>query len=144
MPLGALPFVVGSKMSLHSLAIRAVLGLSVESAVVTAGGDGSVVVSDPSKQQVVWRFNNAEAAAAFSSLQWDSKQGLLFVGDDLGSIHVFNVYSNERVAEQQVCTARVAFLLEDPGRPSLRLGKFGTKTALYRSMTHGRAGAEGG
>lgn len=111
---GREPFSILRRMPMHSLCTRQVYALPLESVVATAGSDAGIAIVDPFLGQVWWKQVNCHGVS-FSSLAWDAKQSLLLAGDDSGTLSYFNIYSNERVAAQQLCDGKLLHISVDPG-----------------------------
>lgn len=107
-------FSIFRKMQMHNLCTRRVCALPLESVVVTAGSDASIAVVDPFLGQVWWKQTNSQGVS-YSALAWDAKQSLLLAGDDSGVLSYFNIYSNERVASQQLCEGKILHISVDTG-----------------------------
>ncbi|KEP64281.1 UNVERIFIED_CONTAM: WD domain, G-beta repeat protein [Hammondia hammondi] len=108
---GALPvpFRLQNKLNVHTLGLRKVYALPLESAVATLGSDASISVVDPVAGQTSWKEENPEGCC-YSACAWMSSLNLLLVGDSCGCLSFYNIYSKERVHSQQVTEHRIVSL----------------------------------
>ncbi|PHJ22737.1 wd g-beta repeat protein [Cystoisospora suis] len=103
------PFRIQNRLNLHTLGLRKVYCLPLDSVVATLGSDASLSIVDPLTGQVWWKEENPEGCC-YSACTWLSSLNMLLVGDDHGNLSFYNIYSKERIHSQQVTESRISAL----------------------------------